>query len=154
MNIDTAIRIAVSAHRGQTRQNGEPYIFHCMRVMLSLRGDRDAEIAGILHDVLEDTHLTELDFIRHDIAPHILEALKLLTRTNEENHEEYLEYVRRIAENPLARKVKLADLADNMDLDDIPEPIRDYDLERYRKYREARQILREAEASGTHATGA
>jgi (p)ppGpp synthase/HD superfamily hydrolase len=61
--IDSAIRIAVSAHWEQKRKSGNtPYIVHpvAVGVKLSKYGFRDAVVAaGILHDVIEDTKVTE-----------------------------------------------------------------------------------------------
>ena len=66
---------------------------------------------ALLHDVAEDTEVT-LDEFARNFPQEVIEALKLLTH---EKDTDYFEYVRRIKDNPTAKKVKLADLAHNMD---------------------------------------
>lgn len=60
--IEKAYRIAEKAHEGQVRKSGEPYIIHplCVSIILAdLEMDKETIVAGLLHDVLEDTILTE-----------------------------------------------------------------------------------------------
>lgn len=136
--IERAIAIALTAHSGQVDKAGAPYILHPLRLMVQMDTE-DEQLAALLHDVVEDSDLT-LDDLRDEGLPEsVLAALALLTH---QAGEDYEDYVRRIADNPLARKVKLADLADNMRLDRIPNPT-PKDLERLEKYREAQALLLE-----------
>ncbi len=60
--IEKAYEIASKAHEGQARKSGEPYIIHplCVAIILAdLELDKETIIAGILHDVVEDTVMTE-----------------------------------------------------------------------------------------------
>lgn len=136
--IERAIAIALTAHSGQVDKAGATYILHPLRLMVQMDTE-DEQLAALLHDVVEDSDLT-LDDLRDEGLPEsVLAALALLTH---QAGEDYEDYVRRIADNPLARKVKLADLADNMRLDRIPNPT-PKDLERLEKYREAQALLLE-----------
>jgi (p)ppGpp synthase/HD superfamily hydrolase len=66
----------------------------------------------MLHDILEDTPVTLADLRAAGYSEQVCEAIDCLTRRKGEAYEEMIE---RVATNPLARQVKLADLADNLD---------------------------------------
>lgn len=138
MTYEDALEIALRAHRGQKDKVGEPYIRHVVRVAERVDGD-DARVVALLHDVLEDTDHTSDDLRAAGVGEPLLGALELLTRRDDE---EYDAYVAEIAANPLARAVKLADIADNVDRLDAwaavdPEGHED----RKRKYEGARERL-------------
>jgi (p)ppGpp synthase/HD superfamily hydrolase len=127
--LEKAIGIAVEAHRGQKDRYGVPYILHPLRVMGRL--DTAAEkIVGILHDVVEDTDWTFEDLSGEGFPEILLDALRCVTKREGEPYEDF---VKRSAGNPLARRVKLADLDDNMDLRRAPE-VTEKDLARLHKY--------------------
>lgn len=105
-----AMQIAYMAHHGQTDCNGIPYVFHPYHLAEQMDDEISCCVA-LLHDVAEDTEVT-LDELGKDFPQEIIEALKLLTH---EKDTDYFDYVRRIKDNPIAKKVKLADLAHNMD---------------------------------------
>src|SRR5687768_8359841 len=109
--LERAIEIAVKAHAGQQDKAGESYILHPMRVMMRLASE-DARIVGVLHDVREDTNVTEADLVTAGFSSVVLEALEALTQRPREPYEDF---IRRAGRHPLAREVKLADLQDNMD---------------------------------------
>lgn len=131
-NLERAIQIAVTAHAGQVDKQGQPYILHPMRVMLSVPDD-EARMAGILHDVVEDTSVTHDDLRKAGFSEAVLEAVRCLTRTP---GGPYADYVVRCKRNAIARAVKLADLSDNTRLDrNIIRPERfDADKRRISKY--------------------
>jgi len=114
--ISEAIALAAQAHAGQKRADGTPYIFHPLRVMMSLGSNAtDAErIAAVLHDVVEDTPIEAGDILVR-FGGIVGAAVIALTREAEESYEAHIERVRR---NPVARAVKQADLQDN--LADLP----------------------------------
>ncbi len=122
----TAHAFAEKKHRGQFRDGGKPYITHPEAVAAAF-DDGPEKITAILHDVLEDTDAT-VEEIRAmvtaggiDPGP-IMEALRLMTHAPETP---YPEYIKAIAGDPVARRVKLADLKHNMStLDELPEPRR------------------------------
>jgi (p)ppGpp synthase/HD superfamily hydrolase len=137
--LERAIRLAVQAHAGQTDKAGAPYILHPLRVMLKLQAATEM-ITGVLHDVLEDTPWTEADLRREGFAEEILAALDCLTRRPGESYDDF---ITRVAGNPLARKVKLADLEDNLNLERLAM-ITESDRARLSRYQQARKILAEA----------
>ena len=139
MLINKAIETAARAHDGQLDKAGKPYILHPLRVMMNVEGGEMEQCAAVLHDVLEDSPLTAEDLAAEGFGVEIIEAVKLLTRTADED---YLEYVRRLKANPIAKAVKLADLTDNMDMSRIKEPT-ERDYKRLEKYKRAKEILEE-----------
>lgn len=101
------------------------------------------EIAAVLHDVLEDSTLTPEDLGRAGYPQAVLEAVECLTRRAGEPYEAFIERIKR---NPLATRVKLADLDDNindnMDLSRISAPS-NLDMKRLEKYLRARMMLQQ-----------
>lgn len=112
-NLETAIRIAVTAHAGQKEKGGAAYITHPLRLMTAVDGD-EAKIVAVLHDVIEDTTVTLEDLRREGFSETVLSAVTCVTHCRDEP---YADYVVRCKGNPLARQVKLADLTDNSRLD-------------------------------------
>jgi (p)ppGpp synthase/HD superfamily hydrolase len=111
--IERAIRRALEAHSGQKEENGRPYLLHPLRLML--RMDTEQEMAAaVLHDVVEDTDTTLEDLRAEGFPEEVLAAVALLT--HDKRKVAYREYIERIAADPLARKVKLADLEDNLNV--------------------------------------
>jgi (p)ppGpp synthase/HD superfamily hydrolase len=113
-----AIEIAVAAHVGQTDKAGAPYILHPLRVMLSLEGDAD-RIVGVLHDVIEDCPGWTPERLREEgFSEPILAALAHVTKLSE--NEDYTAFIARAGRNPIAARVKRADLLDNLDVRRLP----------------------------------
>lgn len=112
--LERAIEIAVRAHRGRLypARDGErgPYVLHLFRVMLAVDG-WDTRIAAVLHDVIEDTPVTAEELRAEGIPDRVVDAVVALTHREEDSYEAYIEA---LAPNDLARRVKLADLADNL----------------------------------------
>ncbi len=134
--LEKAILIAAQAHQGQIDKAGAPYILHPLRVMLKLNSETEM-ITGVLHDVIEDTPWTLENLRQEGFPDEILEALDYLTRRE---GEDYQDFIKRVAGNPLARKVKLADLEDNLNILRF-ETITEKDKARLTRYREAWKIL-------------
>ena len=134
--LERAIGIAVEAHRGQRDRYGAPYILHPLRVMERVRSETEKTVA-VLHDVVEDTPWTLAELRREGFSEEVLAALDAVTKREGEAYEDF---VSRSASNALARRVKLADLEDNMDLRRFPS-VGPEDLERLEKYRTAWQRL-------------
>lgn len=135
--LEKALAIAVDAHRGQRDRCGVPYILHPIRVMCRLDTVTEKTVA-ILHDVVEDTDWTFEDLKEEGFPPGVLEALDSVTKREGEAYEDF---VKRSAGNPVGRKVKLADLEDNMDPRRLRE-ITDDDKARLQRYINAWNFLR------------
>ncbi|MGN1014550.1 MAG: HD domain-containing protein [Butyricicoccus sp.] len=133
-----AMRLAYQAHHGQVDKSGVPYIFHPIHVAEQMN-DENSTTAALLHDVVEDTEWTLEDLKREGFAPEVLEAVRLLTH---DPAEPYLDYVRRLGGNPIARAVKLADLRHNSDPTRMP-CADDSAAKRREKYRKAMVLLEE-----------
>lgn len=114
--LEDAIILAAEVHRQQTDKAGLPYILHPLRVMCSflLPDNEDARIAAVLHDVVEDTWVTLVSLRERGFSEVAIEAVDALTR-RKDGSETYGEYIERVAQNPIAIWVKLADLQDNLD---------------------------------------
>ena len=137
--LENAIAIAVEAHQGQKDNAGHPYILHPLRVMFRVESEDERTVA-ILHDVVEDHgDVWSVDKLRQSGFPQrILDALDCVTKRKGETYEQFVE---RSASNPIALRVKLADLEDNMDirrLNDVTEK----DRERLNRYLTAYRRLR------------
>lgn len=140
--LERAIAIALEAHAGQKDKGGEPYILHPLRVMLAMQHET-GRIVAVLHDVLEDSGITAHHLRAEGISEEVIEALALLTKMPGERR---LDAAKRVANHPLARAVKLADNADNLDINRIPAPTA-ADYARLEEYRQVRKLLEEAQAS-------
>lgn len=133
--IALADQIAREAHEGQVDKAGRPYIEHPRAVETQMATPAQ-KVVALLHDTLEDTDVTAED-LRRQFGDGVADAVRTLTRRS---GEDYFDYIRRVKELPLARKVKLADLRHNMDLTRLPR-VTDEDLRRVEKYKEAAAML-------------
>jgi (p)ppGpp synthase/HD superfamily hydrolase len=137
--LKNAIAIAVDAHRGQEERNGRPYVGHPLRVMERVQTEEE-KIVAVLHDVIEDTTWTRAMLAERGFPKHLLDALDCVT---ERKPESYPVFIRRSASNPIARRVKLADLEDNMDIRRLPV-ITDSDRKRLNQYLRSYRWLKAA----------
>jgi len=136
--LERAIALAAQAHEGQVDKAGAPYILHPLRMMLSV-DTPEARVAAVLHDVVEDTPVS-LEALRAEgFSEAVIGAVEALTKRPEEE-DDYDAFIRRVAPNPLARQVKLADLRDNCDVSRIAQPSQK-DWRRIEKYKRAIQYL-------------
>lgn len=136
-SLEEAITLAVGAHRGQKDKAGAPYILHPLRLMLRMETDTE-RIVAVLHDVIEDSPHSLEELSHEGYPPEITEALDCLTKRE---NEPYAAFIERVKTNPLARKVKLADLEDNMDIKRF-KTMTEKDLERLDAYRKAWNSLK------------
>lgn len=134
--VKLAIHIAFYAHHDQYDKSGLPYITHSLHIA-ELMDTEDECVVALLHDVLEDTEITEKDLQQWGITNRQIEALKLLRHIESEP---YLEYVQKLRVDPIAIKVKIADLRHNADLTRLAE-VTEEDRKRMEKYKEALQLL-------------
>lgn len=136
-DLDTALAIAVEAHRGQVDKAGQPYILHPLRVMARVSTPAERLVA-VLHDVVEDSPTTLDDLRAAGFPEEVVRAVDFLTRREDETYEAFIE---RVTGDPLARRVKLADLEDNMTLTRLNE-LDDRAVERLGRYLRAYRRLR------------
>jgi (p)ppGpp synthase/HD superfamily hydrolase len=134
--LERAIEIAARSHAGQVDKAGQPYILHPLRLMLAVTAPEE-RIAAVLHDVVEDTPVTLDDLAAAGFSRDVLTAVAALTKLEGESR---IAAAQRAAQNPIARVVKLADVADNMDLSRISVPT-EKDFVRLREYEQVQQIL-------------
>ena len=134
-----AITLCFNAHKDQLDKSGLPYVFHPFHLAEQMT-DEKSTVAALLHDVVEDTDYTFEDLEKMGFDSDVIDALRLLTHSDDTP---YMEYVAKIKHNPIARVVKLADLAHNSDLTRLePEQIDEYARSRQEKYLKAIEILR------------
>ena len=134
--LERAIEIAAKNHAGQVDKRGQPYVLHPLRLMLAVQGGHE-RMAAVLHDVVEDTSVTQEELTAKGFPEAVVASVNALTKRKSESR---LEAASRAAQNPIARAVKLADVADNMDLRPIPEPT-EKDLTRLKEYEQVRALL-------------
>ena len=111
MNLDQALELAELHHGAQTDKAGRPYMGHIRRVVDAVHTPQE-KLAAALHDLLEDTDMTATDLLAEGCPPEIVKVVEALTRGDDESYEDF---VRRAAQDPIARAVKRADVTDNAD---------------------------------------
>ena len=136
--INTAVRIAVSKHEGQVDKQGMPYILHPMAVA-SMVSTPVQKCAALLHDILEDTDMTEERLLKAGIPQRVVEIVKLVSHEKPCEGQEYDAYLARVKADPDARAVKLADLEHNTDPERVATD--EHAEERAAKYERAKAFL-------------
>ena len=136
-NTKKAMKLCFKAHKDQVDKSGMPYVFHPFHVAEQMT-DEVTTIVALLHDVVEDTDYTLEDIAAEGFGEDILKAVALMTH---EDDVPYLDYVAKLKDNPIARAVKLADLAHNSDLSRIGE-VDEETRERLEKYQKAIALLK------------
>ncbi len=131
-----AMKIAFEAHKEQVDKSGLPYIYHPIHLAEQMDDDESVTVA-LLHDVVEDTDWTLEQLRAEGFSNVVITALSYMTH---DDSVPYMEYVEKISENPVATKVKLADLKHNSDLTRI-DNITEKDLKRVQKYKIAIGLL-------------
>ena len=134
-----AMKIAYRAHHGQVDKGGIPYIFHPFHLAEQMT-DEYTTCTALLHDVVEDTDVT-LEALSAVFPAEVVEAVALLTHRP---GDDYLQYVAAIRENPIARAVKLADIAHNSDTTRLETTADNLAAQKrlHEKYSKALQILK------------
>lgn len=144
-SLEKAISIALAAHAGQTDKAGAPYVLHPLRMMLRMQNETEM-MAAVLHDVVEDGPGWTLERLAQEGMPAaVIEAVASLTKRPDEEAD-YEKFIRRASAHPVARRVKIADLEDNMNLQRIANPT-EKDFARLEKYRSAHALLQALDKS-------
>ena len=138
--INKADVIARKAHAGQVDKAGADYFRHPERVAANFYGE-DEIIVSLLHDVIEDTCVTLEHLKQEGFSDYVLNALDAITKREDESYDQFIQ---RVKDNPIAIKVKMADLRDNMNVLRLPV-LTDKDLQRIAKYHKAYKYLEQFE---------
>ena len=142
MNFDElrekAMQIAIKVHNGQVDKGGNDYINHPIRVSENCSLDDD-KIVALLHDTIEDGDITAEYLIMQGFPHDIVDAVLSVSRNKDEG---YFDFILRCKANPIGRRVKIADLKDNMDITRLNE-LTEKDIERLKKYHKSYKILNE-----------
>ena len=133
-----ALKLCFEAHKEQVDKTGMPYVFHPFHLAEQMDTE-ETTIVALLHDVVEDTDYTIGDLINMGFDKAVTDAVALLTH---EDSVEYMDYVRLIKKNPIAKTVKLADLRHNSDLSRL-NVIDEKAISRTEKYKNAIALLEE-----------
>lgn len=112
MTSDVALKLALERHGAQVDKGNKPYVGHLLRVAARVADDPAAITVALLHDILEDTETTAQELRTLGFSNETVEAVVLLTKDPTMT---YMENIERLKANPLARRVKIADLMDNLD---------------------------------------
>lgn len=137
----TALKVCYEAHAGQVDKSGLPYVFHPFH--LAEQMDTEHEVcAALLHDVMEDTDTTADDLVAVGIPREYVNTCLLLRHSQ---GVPYMDYVEALKDDPVARRVKIADLKHNSDLSRLDGEPTEKDLQRVEKYRKALELLGEIE---------
>lgn len=108
-----ALNFAAEKHKGQIRKGGEPYITHPKAVAeyLCQKGySEDYQLAGLFHDLLEDTDATEEEILFYS-SREVLKCVKLLTKKPGYDQKQYVQCIKN---DPMAFEVKAADRIHNL----------------------------------------
>lgn len=131
-----ALKLCFEAHKEQSDKSGLPYVFHPFHLAEQMQTE-ETTIVALLHDVVEDTPYTLEDLAKLGFDQPIIDAIALMTHADDVD---YMDYVRAIKANPIARAVKLADLRHNSDLSRM-DTVDEKTLARRKKYLEALALL-------------
>ena len=110
--IEKSLSIALRAYAGKTDKAGHEYILHPLRIMAKMKSDEEMSVA-LLHDVIEDSDITAEQLLAEGIPTEVVDAVVCLTKNE---GEDYQDFVARTKKNTLAKKVKTADIEDNIDV--------------------------------------
>lgn len=130
-----AMIIAYKAHQNQFDKANIPYIYHPIHIAEQMDTELEC-IVALLHDVVEDTDIT-LNDLEKEFPQEVIDLLKILTH---DKKIDYIEYIKKVKTNPIATKIKIADLKHNSDITRL-ENITTTDLKRIEKYKKALEIL-------------
>ena len=131
-----ALKLCFEAHKNQVDKTGLPYVFHPFHLAEQMK-DEYSTVCALLHDVVEDTEYTFDDLINIGFPNEVIEALKLLTHAEDVP---YMDYVKALSVNPIAKAVKIADLTHNSDTSRL-DVVDEWALKREEKYKKALEFL-------------
>ena len=134
---EKAMQIVEKVHRNQVDNGGKPYISHPVRVEMMCSKQKDRLVA-LLHDTVEDWDIASEYLLMVGFPQEIVDAVLSVSR---KRGEDYFGFIQRCKSNPIGRRVKIADLKDNMDITRLND-LTEKDIERLKKYHKAYKILK------------
>lgn len=143
MEKESLYHFVMRKFEGKYDKGGNPYITHLLSVQKRFTdrygsNDVDCYVACVLHDILEDTETTEEELLEVEyVTERAVELVKILTRRKDEP---YRAYIRRVAVVEEARRIKICDLEDNMDITRL-HILKDSDIGLLRRYLTAWNFL-------------
>ncbi|BBB32010.1 conserved hypothetical protein [Thermotomaculum hydrothermale] len=137
MNYEKTLEFVKEKFKDKKDKGGKPYIEHLLTVAEKMESETE-KIVALLHDIVEDIEDISFETLKKmGYSEEVISAVEAMTK---EKGEEYKDYLKRVKANPIARKVKLADLEHNMDTSRLNK-ITEKDLKRLEKYKFAKQFL-------------
>lgn len=133
-----ALALCFEAHKNQVDKGNLPYVFHPFHLAEQMDSEL-ATVCALLHDVVEDTDYTFTDLLAMGFPQEVIDVLQLLTH---DPSVPYMDYVKNLSINPIAKQVKLADLRHNSDCSRL-QPEGEWAMARYEKYQRAIAFLTE-----------
>jgi (p)ppGpp synthase/HD superfamily hydrolase len=134
--IEQSLAVALRAYTGKIDKAGRAYILHPLRLMAKMDNETEMSVA-LLHDVIEDSDISAEQLLAEGIPSEVVTAVLCLTK---QTGETYQDFVLRAKQNPVARKVKLADIEDNINVLRLTS-LSKADLDRVAKYHAAWHTL-------------
>lgn len=134
--LEQAIKIALEVHSGQVDKAGEMYLLHPLRLMFKFHTE-DERVVAVLHDVIEDGEITLENLKLLGFSDSVVNAIDCLSRRKDEKYENFIS---RLSIDKLARKIKIEDIKDNLDLTRL-NYISDKELKRIEKYHRSLRLL-------------
>ena len=138
-----AIQIAATAFKDDLDKGGTPYIMHLLYVMYKVKHlGETAMICAILHDLVEDKSEIGYHVVYLEKAGFNSEIRYILDLLDHKPSMSYMDYIRLLASNPIAKAIKLADLEHNSKITRL-KGLRKKDFDRLEKYIIAYQYLKD-----------
>ncbi len=134
--INISLKIALRAYEGKVDKAGREYILHPLRLMAKMDTEQEMSVA-LLHDVIEDSNISATDLLMAGIPQTIVDAVVCLSK---QSGESYVAFIARVKPNPLAKRVKMADIEDNLNVLRLAN-LKEEDLARIEKYHQAWHFL-------------
>jgi (p)ppGpp synthase/HD superfamily hydrolase len=130
--IEKSLEIALRAYSGQKDKAGKTYILHPLRLMNRMESDEEMAVA-LLHDVIEDSEMTEQDLLNEGIPTNVVDAVTCITKGSSEDYDDFIS---RVSKNDLASKIKIVDIEDNINILRL-KTLSEKDFKRIVKYHRA-----------------
>lgn len=116
--LKNALYLAYCYHDGQFDKGGQPYILHPIYVSMKFNTENE-KVVSILHDIIEDTDVTEKQLRIDGFCKEVVDAVAAITKVKNETYKDYLD---RVSRNEIALRVKIEDMKHNLDERRVSNP--------------------------------